>query len=304
MPKTLMELTGDTAAAAWIPTEAWADLILEASVCEGQLSGVITAVDYDVAAGNGQDVHVRAFPTRTAQGPLTGGCECLSATSSTLVEYNIQIRQWGDYDQMCDFTLWKAKGPVKEGILNEMARGFASARDTYIWTAITAFTPSVVSSTITQCASSTAPNSESTYCCTGAYRKSLYNSIVSVTQQLRSNCKNPDYVILDPTVAKYFYMMDYAEMPSFGVQFVNGKLTMLNGLKVIETGVATNCNSTSGATMVVVLDSTRAVGEAWGKHPTFYEDFVPDCNYYKEVFWAYWGCGAMDTTAIGHVINP
>jgi len=304
MTKTLMELTGDTAAANWIPTEGWADLILEATVCYGQLSGVITAVDFDQAAGNGSTVRVRSFPARTAQGPFTGGCECLSATSSTLAKYDITIKQYGDYDQMCDFSLWKAKGPVKEGILNEMAKGFASVRDTAIWTAITNFTPSYASSTVTQCADVQANSGESATCCAKSYRKSLYNSVVSVTQELRSNCKNPDTIIGDPSVFKYFYEMDYVDLPSFGAQFVNGRLTVLNGLKVIETGVATNCNDTSGSTMLVILDSSRAVGEAWGKRPTFYESFVPECNYYKEVLWAYWGAAALDTTAIGHVVNP
>jgi hypothetical protein len=197
---------------------------------------------------------------------------------------------------------------VKEGTLNEMAKGLAVARDAAIWTALTA-RASYVTYTAMGCSAASATDSDSTYCCTGRYRKSLYNSIVSITQQLRSICVNPDYVIMNPTVARWFYNMDYAELPMFNVQFTGGRLTLLNGLKVIETGNATTCNDihlvgSTTSVMAVVLDSSRAVGEAWGKHPEFYEDFVPDCNYWKEVVWMYWGCAALDPNAYGWIKNP
>jgi len=307
--KTLMELTDDTTVNAWVPTQAWADLIMEASACYGQLSGVITAVDYDLAAGNGNVVNVRYFPARTAQGPFDCGCECLSEASTALGVRPITIQQYGDYDKMCEYSLWKAKGPVKEGTLNEMAKGLAVARDAAIWTALTARIGSYVTYTAMACSAPSATDAESTYCCTGRYRKSLYNSIVSLTQEMKGGCLNPDTVIMHPTVSKWFYMMDYNELPQYSLQFTNGKLTLLNGLKVIETGNATSCNAirATGSTtsvMAVVIDSSRAVGEAWGKHPEFYEDFVPDCNYWKEVVWMYWGCAALDPNAVATIRNP
>lgn len=302
--KDLIELTGDAAVAAWVPTEAWADLILEASVCYGQLSGVITCVDYDLAAGNGNTVIVRQFPARTAQGGSGwhSGCTCLSATSSTLLHSHIDIAQWGDYDIQCAWSLWKAKGPVKEGILNEMAKGLAVARDARIWTLLSSgFHPTYHATTSVACTSK-ATNT----CCD--YRYNLFNSIVSVAAHMKQHCLNPDYLIVSPTVAAWFYTGDMGgEMRGLiggHLRFdANDHLVSVAGLNVIETGNATECSGTSGATMAIIIDSSRAIGEAWGKRPTFSETYVPECDYYKEVVWMWWGAGRIDATAIGHVIN-
>ena len=298
--KELTELTNDTSLATWIPADYYADLILEASVCYGQLSGVITALDYDAEQGSGGIVQVRYASSRSAQGPMEA-CECLSAASSTLGTYSITIYPYGDYDQMCGYSLWKAKGPVKDVILNEMAKGLANARDSAIWDAIVTLTPGYHAHSTASCGSTT---TDSTYCCGNKFAHSFYNAIVSVTQEMKSNCYHPDYLILNPTVARYFYNKDYLYENGFQTKYdANGNMTMLHGLKVIETGVATDC-STSATTLAVIIDSSKAVGEAWGKRPTFEETRVPECDYYKEVIWMYWGCHEMDLNAIGHVLNP
>ena len=301
--KELTELTSDASVAPWVPTQAWADLILEASVCYGQLSGVITAVDYDLAAGNGNVVIVRSFPARTAQGG-TGwhsGCTCLSAVSSSLATYGITICQYGDYDKMCGWSLWKAKGPVKEGILNEMAKGLASARDLRLWTAL-AGAAAQHNHTAVTCVSRATDT-----CCN--YRYNLFNSIVSMKAIMEDACYNPDTVILNPTVAAWFYTGDNGgEMRNLiggHLKFdSNDNLISIAGLKVIETGLAATCASTASAVMAIVIDSSRAVGEAWGKRPTFSETYVPECDYYKEVVWMWWGANTLDVAAIGHIRNP
>ena len=46
--KSLEELTWNTNVTSWVPADTYADLILEASVDYGKLSGVITAMEYDM----------------------------------------------------------------------------------------------------------------------------------------------------------------------------------------------------------------------------------------------------------------
>ena len=305
--KTLTELTGDTEVTSWIPADYYADLILEASVCYGQLSGVVTAIDYDAAQGSGGIVQVRYVPARTAQGPL-GMCGCLTATSTTLGTYPITISPYGDYDEQCAFSLWKAQGPVKDKILNEMAKGLAHKRDEDIWTAIVGATPGY---TYTSAASvlCTAPTYSS--CC--SLTVDLYNGIVNLKKQMEGGALHPDYVIMSPTVAAYLYYRDNGSVPpmapltpllTFGT---NGQLMTVAGLKVIESCVASACTDNAEAsspTMAVVIDSSRAVGEAWGMRPKFEEERIPYCDKYRETIWMYWGCAAMDTAAIGHLLNP
>lgn len=297
--KEFTELTDGTSLTSWIPVDEYADLILDAVFCGRKLSGVITAGrGFDWAAGRGAICQVRYFPSRTAQ---TGvGCigACLSAASSTVGTYSITIKAYGDRDKMCGFSLWEANGPVKEGILRSMGNALATKFDQDIWAGLVGFKPTYYSKTSAACTNRW--DTRSTYCC--EYKYDLYNAVVSASQGLKSRCYNPDYVILDPSVAKWFYFKDTATIPL--VKFsADGQLLEVAGLKVIETGNATDCASTSGATMAVVIDSSRAIGEAWGKRPTFEEVRDPGCDIWDEVVWAYWGTHVLDQNAIIHIIN-
>jgi hypothetical protein len=301
MTKTLTELTNIASSAGWIPTEQFADLILEAAVCYGQLSGVVTAVDYDLSAGQGDTVNVRYVPARTAQ--KIADCGCAAAASTTLAAYTIDIDKVMDVDKICGMGLFEAGDKVKGSIINEMAKGLAAYRDQYVWYAIRTFIPAAGQYAVTGVgALSTA--TMSAYCC--GYKYDLYNSIVSLKQYMRGKCYNPDYVIMHPTVARWFYIKDWQQSSAGLVKFSEdgSKILSVAGLKVIESGQATAANSTAKATMAVIIDSSRAVGEAWGKRPMFTEAYDVLCDTYTEAVVMYWGYAKMDAGAIGHIVNP
>lgn len=333
MSRSFEELTGDTAVANWVPSEAWADMIIEASVCYGELSGVVTALEYDLAAGNGNDVKVRANRARTTQGPITTG-DCLDAASSTFDVYTITIAQYGDYDLMEAFSLFTAKGPVKDSILNEMAKAWAKKRDELIWAQLVdgltpGFSISMVSAFVAKDKAYRWPNWAIKPATTGAgsapsnsaiwgNADNLYNAIAfSVGTMRAKNCANPDMVIMSPIIAGFLKMLGGLvggmNLTTGKIALDNGRITRMPelGLKVIESSNAGPRASsaatdywTSGATIAVVIDSKRAVGEAWGKRAQFYEDFVVDCNNYKETFWSYWGTSELSKSAICHINNP
>jgi hypothetical protein len=307
--KTLEELYSATSAAAWIPSEAWADLILDATLCYGQLSGKITAVDYDMQAGMGKTVKVRMVPSRTAQTPAAGAC--LSDTSAAVTVATITIGQYADYDYLWDFALWQTKGPVKEKIANEMAKSLAKARDVALITALKTALATKPSTVGSRCTTTVNCLSTTTYggCANGSYKylQNFYNSIVSVAASLKGRGFNPDTLIISPTAARWFHMRDVTENPAHwgDLRFSpDGSVLAVAGLKVVESCNMTACNATSSATMAFVIDSSRALAEAWGMRPTFYEQFTPDCNKTKLTIWSYWGCSVASHGAIGSVINP
>lgn len=301
--KSLYEMTTDANVDDWVPADSYASMILEASVCYGQLSGKITAIDYDLKACQGDTIQVRYVPARTAQGPKDA-CECLSATSSTLGTYPITISAYGDYDLMCGISLFKACGPVKEKILREMAKALSKLRDEEIWDAISEVTPGYEADLVAAWNASVVTDG----CCFNTV--DLYNKIVYLYKQMQGAALNPDTVIMHPEVAAHLYYKDngtipYASLTTPLVKFDgSGQLIAIGPLKVIECCNASSGTDLSGATLAVVIDSSRAVGEVWGKRPKFYEFFEVDCDRYKETVWMYWGCAAMDTNAIGHVLNP
>ena len=296
--KELTELIWDATAAGWIPTEAWSDLILEASVCYGQLSGVISCVDYDLAAGNGDTVRVRTFPSKATVGCKTYNCECLSATSAWLQYVDVDLCQMGIYDEMCAWSLYKAKGPVKEGVLNEMAKALAASRDYYI---INALNRGAAHAHATTAVSVTSRVTLGGNCCD--FRMDLFNSIVSVVAHMRSHCVNPDIIIMNPQTAVWFYIGDRGGDHGVHVQFdANDKLLSIAGLKVIECGNMPY-QPTTRCTLATIIDSSRAVAEAWGMRPTFTENYDNICNRYDETVWMYWGASKVSAMSVGRVLT-
>jgi hypothetical protein len=309
------EAGGTGGVGPWIPADVYADLILDGVVCYGQLSGVITAMEYDFTAGGGDTIQVRYISPRThsctSQGTADESeCICLSATSNNFGTYNVPVQAWGDRDVICGFSIWEAKGNVVAMILNEMAKRLANCRDSEIWNAISAYPASTVN---IQVASevSCADGAISGSCCT--YDYNLYNSIVTVMKHMQQDAYEPDYVIMNPEVAAFLYFKDAAGYHVSGMPGTtfdsSGKLLTVAGLKVIESCVANRCNnngsdSESGRIQAVVIDSKRAVGEVWGKRPTFEVERVPECDQWNHVLWQYWGANTLDPLAIGHVINP
>jgi len=323
--KDFIELTDVGTAANWIPSEAWADLILEASVCYGQLSGVITAVDYDLAAGNGKIVRVRTVPARTAQTPNEDGC--LSATSTTLGKADITISRYGDYDEFVGFALWEAKGPVVKAVLREMSKGFAKKRDEEIWTALldggAAGNKLSLGSALSRIDNTGAVLQPKWWVhesqASGIYgtAQNLYNSIVWSAASMRADCYEPDYVIMNPEVAAFIKMV--ADDSTLKAQITvndSGILTNVAGLKVIESGNAkphgpnpagastASGYFTSSVTIACVIDSRKAVGEAWGMRPKFVSDYNVACDRYNHAVHAYWGTAKIDNSAIARIENP
>jgi len=248
-------------------------------------------------ACDGDVIQVKYVRPRTAQGPMGEGFEsgdCLSATSQTIGTNSVQIKKYGDYDKIAGFAEFETCGSLRAEILNEMAKGLAKKRDQLVYEQIAKGEPNT---TITTAAAWSATPAYSGSCC--SYGFGIYNAIVQAQKHLEGDSMTPDYVIMHPDVSQYLYFKDntgglpnVSSLVKFGA---DGTITSVNGLKVIETPNANN--GSSGATVAVVIDSKRAVAEAWGKRPTFTSKYEPECDYTKEVIWMYWGTGRIHSTA-------
>ena len=312
--KDLIQLTTETETTTWIPADSYADLIFEANVCYGQLSGVITCVDHDFGACEGKIIQVRSVPARTAQ-TLSGIgiTDCLSATSSTLTTYSITLSKYGDYDTLPGFSIFQTCGPLKQALLNEMGKGLAKKRDQDILTAMLAFGVPCASSSLAsalQCFGN-APKWAVSQTATAIWGRAvdLYDKICYSVGSMRNDSYSPDTLIINPNVAA-FLKTNYnqynigAPAPGGIVIDENHRLSKCAGLNVIECCNMSACTGLSGATVAMVVDTSRAVGEGWGMRPKYSEVYEPECDYYKEVVMMYWGCNELDRKAIHHIRNP
>ncbi len=312
MSKDFLELTDETDGAggigAWIPSENFADLILEGVYQKGQLAGKITALNYDQNAGKGNVVNVRYMSARDNVQEVSScvtGDSCLSAASSTFGDYPITIKMQGDYDMVCDWAMWKSTGDGYAQIANAMSDSLAQWRDEQIWADLTNHWDSAAAQTTSNAWSASRTTDT---CCNYAF--DIYNAIVDARQYLFGQGYNPDTVVIHPYAASYLYFKENGDMPTLGSLIKyngDGYIASIAGMKVIEAKVAVEDDadpSASGDELAFVIDSSRALGEAWGKRPTFTKEYVPECNNYKFVVWEYWGHDGLDQSAISVVSNP
>jgi hypothetical protein len=311
MSKSFTELTDETdgtgGIGAWIPSEHFADLILESVDNYSQLAGKITAMNYDLNAGKGDTVNIRYVNARDNVQQITScvtGDSCLSAASSTFGDYTITVYMQGDYDIVCDFAMWKSTGDGYAQIANEMSKSLATWRDDQL---IADLTTATVNTTITSSAPYSTSRTTDT-CCNFAF--DIYNAIIDARQHLITDGYTPDYVIIHPMVASYLYYKENGDMPVLSslVKY-NGEgfVTEIAGMKVIESRALYGHKASPTASadeLAFVIDSKRALGEVWGKRPTFTKEYVPECNNYKMVVWSYWGHDTLDENAIISIENP
>jgi len=314
--RTSEDYTWNTNITSWIPKQDYADAIIESSLQYGEISGKAAVQRFDKTAGTGQNVIVRIPTFRNAQWNLGQG-QCLSVTSQSVSTYVIQIKKMGDYDELYDMDLWQTPGPLKETILNEMAKGLAARRDWQLWDSLVTFgdarwvamtTHAMKDDMFGLWAKGTAN------CCMPAL--DLYNTILKGVASMRRQAHtnpgnvstagyNPDTLILGPFLAMKLKYRDHGFPVIDIITDEKGRVTRLPGagLNVIEYTGAPTDNDVSRGTVAIIIDSSRALGEAWGKQPEFYEDFYIECGKYKEVVWSWWGCHVLDTNAVMHIRN-
>ena len=315
MSKSFEQLTDEDVGAggigAWIPTHDFANMILEGVYQKGQLAGKITALNYDMNAGNGKTVNVRYVSKRSNIQELAGcveGASCLSSASTTFGDHQITIKMQGDYDVVCDFAIWQATGDGYAEIARAMSDSMAAWRDLQVWSDLCNHWASTLGHTTTVAYSSSRTTDT---CCNFSF--DIYNAIIDARQELFGNGYNPDTVIIHPYPAAYLYykengnapaVQDYMPLLKYGD---DGHIASIAGMKVIEAKSAVSDDAAptaAGDELAFVIDSRRALGEAWGKRPTFTKDYVPECNNYKMVLWTYWGHDGLDTQAISVISNP
>ena len=315
MSKSFEQLTdaddGTGGIGAWIPSEHFVDMILEGIYQKGQLAGKVTALNYDMAAGNGNTVNVRYVSVRDniQEKDACMNNTCLSAGSTTFGDHTIEIKMVGDYDVVCDFAMWQAKGDGYAQIAKSMSDSMAAWRDLQIWNDLCGATANTTVDTASAWVSESSRTTDS--CCNYAF--DIYNAIIEARQHLFGDGYNPDTVIIHPFASAYLYFKENGNVPAVRsimplVKYgEDGYVASIAGMKVIEAKAAVAEDSTptsSNDNLAFVIDSSRALGEAWGKRPTFTKDYVPECNNYKMVLWTYWGHDQLDENAIISIENP
>lgn len=291
---------------AWKPADVWCNAIWYAAQCGRQLSGIVTMRGCDISAGDGLAVQIRTISADSGIGSALGACECASCVANTFNTYTLTLERYDIYKVACNLDLFSVGPILKEGMIQTMADAFIAGIDAAIWTALIG---AAAGQTETLGANAVCEPTEPTdgACC--KFAANLYREIIQLeaTMHAAGYGKKGFYLILHPTVALYLKYKEGVNPPPWvnNISMEGNRLAKVGDIKVIEYCGATPCTDAQGAKVAVLIDPTRAVGEAYGKKPFLKTDEDPiECDSWKYVMRSYFAVSALDVNAIGHILNP
>jgi len=275
------------------------DIILGAIVKEPLFQ--ICRAGYDVSAGHNARVDIRIAGT-WANPQSVSACTCLSCSTQTYQSYPITLNQLGMYGVVCSFDEYKIGGAYRRAVLDSMLNRWKNYFGAQIFSDLSGASPGYTE-TLNNTLDCNGAVSGS--CCTNG--ADLLARILDLDARMREAGYEPDYVVMSPTIANY---IKYAQQPSSPAWFESqvgvdgGVVTRIGHLKVVEYAGATTCSSATATNFAWVLDSSRALGYAFGKQPTAEFERDAECNSWKIVMWSYFGHAVLDSSAIGAVVSP
>ena len=294
----------DVDVSSWSPEDVYVNAIWHTMYESANLFRVAVK-GIDINKGDGMTVQIRAI-TRFSKDDITttsSACECISCSSTSFKTYSITLKQHGISTEICEYDIWDVGEALRTEYLKSLGETWAEFFDWQIYNELETATPGYSSSIAT--ADFSCDFSISGSCCTDSTLMNLYNAIDDVITDMRAAYYKPDYIIMHPTVARMFRAMQ-TPSPIFAATVEIGKdgaLKSVLGVPVIEYNAANSCSDAdSGDVAVIVVDSRRAVGAAFGQRPKLEKDRNIDCNSTTYAMWSFFGAAELDTNAIGHVV--
>jgi len=296
----------DVDVSSWSPADIYVNAVWHTMYESANLLKVAVK-GLDINKGDGLNVQIRTI-TRFDRSDITetsAPCECVSCTSTSFSTYTLTLKKYGISTEICEFDVWDVGDVYRKEYLKSLGGVWAEQFDYLIYSELEGATPGQscsLASTSMSCSFAVGGS-----CCTDGSLMAFYDCIDSVITNMRANYYKPDYIIMHPTIARIFRAMQtpspvFANTVEIGK---NGKVSKILGVNVIEYNGAnscSDCDSVGGDVAIIVIDSRRAVGAAFGKKPKLESDRNIECDSTTYAMWCYFACGELDTGAIGHVI--
>jgi N4-gp56 family major capsid protein len=251
------------------------------------LGSLAAAVSVDIGKGNSDTIQVRVFPKRTAQGPIAEGASLADTAIGSLTTKSITIQAYGDYDKVTEQALQFTSDDYKARLLNEMGAALNEKLEQVVYDVL--------------------KNANDTTSRTLDVAGVIdYEEVLKASAILKAAKCNPDFLIIHPDHEVDLLMdanltktVDYSP----GQVALPGEIGRIGGVRILVHPLANAKSAAAGAINGILIDSSRAFGEAHGKPLQFYEDHVIESNLFKEVAWVWYGAAAIDLDAICHLKN-
>jgi hypothetical protein len=280
--------TTTTEVSTLIHDDVYSSLILEALYAARAFAGIVSATREDLTAEAGNDVQVPYMSARTAQGPIAEGV-ALTANASATGTYAITIEKFGDYDLVNREVFEDQTIFDENAFLRNQAEALAEKVDDLVWTEL-----------------ETAAAASSETLAVAGTLTDLYDQVVELKAKMKKLKVKPNFLITGPDQEAQFLKDTSEGIKLQQIQVRDGELMSVAGLPVIISPLCNANAATAGLVQAVMIDSRRAVGEAWGRRPERVVDRVTkaDSDQVRLITWLRYGTDELDVNAIGHVKNP
>lgn len=273
--------TTTTETAAWIPADVYARAVFMAVHAKRILGNLVAALKHDVGRGNSDTIQVRKYPARTAQTDVAEAAS-LTANADTVSTVSITVKKHGDYAILTDESIQFTSDDVKGRLLAEMGAALAEALEQKAYDAL--------------------KNASSTKTTTLQVSGVVdYAEVLAAQAELKKAKMNPDFLIISPDHETDLLLdANLTKVAEYGAGAVSlpGEIGRIGTIRVIVHPLAVARATSTGTVQGIMLDSSRAFAEVYGKPLRFEEQRVPENDTYKEVAWVWYGCGVLDANAI------
>lgn len=290
---------------SWSPADVFTGMVWHDMYCEANLLS-IAVPGLSIESGDGLTVQIRVIGKFGAPSELDA-CECASCSSPALETYSLTLKQYNLETIVCEKDVFDAGEIYRQSVIEALGKRWAQFFDATIYSELETATPGTTE-TLASALSCSASIGGS--CCTDSDFVNLYNAIENAVASMREGAApyNPDVLIVSPTVARILKALSNTDVAPWAAEEMKfdskGRLIRAAGLNVIEYCGANSCATTSAEVMAIVIDSSRAVGAAFGKRPELYTFFQSNCNSTRYDMWCFFACAELDTDAIAHIVNP
>jgi len=289
MAKTLYELTEKAAFADWIPADTYAATILDALQEKEKLQDTIGLRLIKPELQENNKVQIKKKSIRTAQGAISEGNALTETDQTAPTTVEIEMFKYGDADLITAESMEDTTDDVKGLILTSMGDALGIKLDQLRVAAMTDTGMSdheVVLPTVKG--------------------QPLWDDIVDLNAKLQGNNVEGNMIIMHPTTLAYFLKTDpFKSAAVYGTlnALTSGEIGVIGGLRVIVTNKANTLSATVDVILCVILDSSLALVELYGRPITFSESYVQLTDQYRVVTWLRYGVDAMNEEAIGWIVN-
>lgn len=272
-----------------VDPDAVSDFLLTGLHEMRKLADVVSAVREDITREAGDTVRVAALGSATVGTQNTPG-GALAATDTGYTNTAITLQKHFAREDV-PTEVWEDQDPLTEArLLSNHAAGLAEQVDQDILDALEAATPGASEDLATA----------------GNY-DDIYDQIVECKAGLKALKVEPDFLIGNPDVeAALLKSVDEGVVNRSIRLAADGSVAEVAGLRFIVHANAPGelGETTLDAVQAILIDSSRAVGEAWGRRPAVDTDFDVDSDTHNYLTTIRYGTAVIDETSVGHVKNP